>query len=140
MTTAVRFPYNPTVVGQQSSEMLLPYLPITLIHDQQTVTTIGLLDSGAMVNVMPYQTGLALGLQWDKQTTSVALTGNLGRVPARGVVLQGQVESFEPVTLAFAWTQAPDVPLILGQVNFFLEYDLCFFRAEQAFELKRQDK
>ena len=31
------------------------------------------------------------------------------RLPARGVIISGQVESFPPVELAFAWTQSTDV-------------------------------
>lgn len=40
-----------------------------------------------------------------------------------------RVASFPPVERAFAWTQATDVPMILGQVNFFVEFDVCFFRS-----------
>ena len=43
--------------------------------------------------------------------------------------------SFPAVNLAFAWTQAPDIPLILGQANFFFEFDVCFFRARSEFEV-----
>jgi hypothetical protein len=38
--------------------------------------------------------------------------------------------------LAFAWTQADDIPLILGQVNFFMEFDVCFYRAQRAFDVR----
>ena len=72
---------------------------------------------------------------WEHQTTLVQLTGSLARLPARGVIVSGQVASFPPVDLAFAWTQTPDVPTILGQVNFFMEFDVCFFRAQAAFEI-----
>jgi len=40
-----------------------------------------------------------------------------------------------PVQLAFAWTAAREVPVIFGQLNFFMEFDVCFFRNELAFEL-----
>jgi hypothetical protein len=55
------------------------------------------------------------------------------------VIITGQVESFPPVELAFAWTQAAEVPLILGQINFFLEFDICFFRSQAAFEVTPKD-
>jgi len=35
----------------------------------------------------------------------------------------------------FAWTRAENVPLILGQVNFFMEFDVCFYRSQLAFNL-----
>ena len=98
------------------------------------VTVPGLLDTGSTVNVLPYPLGLQLGLLWEQQTTQVHLTGSLARLPARGVIVSGQVASFPPVELAFAWTQSTEVPVILGQVNFFMEFDVCFFRSQAAFE------
>jgi hypothetical protein len=52
------------------------------------------------------------------------------------LIVTGVVSKFAPVRLAFAWTQATEVPLILGQVNFFLEFDVCFFRSQDMFEVK----
>jgi hypothetical protein len=54
----------------------------------------------------------------------------------RGVVLSATVGPFAPVRLAFAWTRAENVPLILGQMNFFLEFEVCFFRARGLFEIQ----
>jgi len=99
-----------------------------------------LLDTGSTVNVLPYPVGLQLGLVWEQQTTPVRLTGNLVRLSARGVIISGQVESFPPVELVFAWTQSTDVPVILGQVNFFMEFDVCFFGSQSAFEVKPRSK
>lgn len=96
----------------------------------------GLLDTGSAVNVLPYTVGLQLGLVWEQQTTVVYLTGNLARLPARAVILSGQVEPFPPVQLAFAWSQSEEAPVILGQVNFFAEFDVCFYGSQSAFEVK----
>jgi len=38
--------------------------------------------------------------------------------------------------LVFAWTRAEHVPLILGQINFFMEYDVCFYRWRAAFDVQ----
>ena len=43
---------------------------------------------------------------------------------------------FPPVRLAFAWTLEENVPLILWQVNFFLEFDVCFSRSQGTFEIR----
>ena len=135
MNTSVRFPYTGT--GSQRSQMnTLAYLPINLANDGRSITVPGLLDSGSTVNVLPYTMGLQLGLIWEHQTTAVTLTGNVARLPARGVILQGAVEPFRPVELAFAWTRATELPLILGQVNFFAEFDVCFYHSQGVFEVK----
>ncbi|MDQ3713068.1 MAG: hypothetical protein M3388_12735 [Acidobacteriota bacterium] len=41
-----------------------------------------------------------------------------------------------PVNLAFAWTRAEDAPLVLGQTNFFMEFDVCFYHSQKEFEIK----
>ena len=97
---------------------------------------VGLLDTGAAVNVLPFSLGEQLGFVWEEEKTPLALSGNLARLPARGIVVSASVASFASVRLVFAWTQADDVPLLLGQMNFFLEFDVCFFRARAEFEVK----
>jgi hypothetical protein len=41
------------------------------------------------------------------------------------------------VRLVFAWTQAQDAPVLFGQVNFFMECEVCFYRADGSFEVTR---
>ena len=114
---------------------LAPMMAITLIGSQN-VSTSGLLDSGAAINVLPYSLGEQLGFDWDEQMRSVELTGNLASTEAKILVLSALVGSFPPIRLAFAWAQTDEVSVILGQVNFFMEFDVCFFRSQSAFELR----
>ncbi|WP_448600015.1 retroviral-like aspartic protease [Thermoleptolyngbya sp.] len=114
----------------------MPYVPITLTYRNQAVETIALLDTGASVNVLPYEVGLQLGAVWEEQTVPIQLSGNLAQLEARGLVLSATVGEFPSVLLAFAWTQSQEAPLILGHMNFFLEFDICFYRADLAFELR----
>ena len=113
----------------------LPYLPLVLTYQNQSINVSGLLDTGSSVNVLPYEMGLRLGAVWERQRLSVPLGGNLARFEARALVLTANVERFSSVELAFAWTQDKNAPLILGQMNFFLAFDVCFYRAESAFEI-----
>ena len=85
---------------------------------------------------MPYSVGIQLGAVWEELTTSVQLAGNLAPVEARGLVISAQVSDFAPVRLVFAWSLKDDVPLLLGRMNFFLEFDVCFYRAQRAFDLR----
>ena len=114
---------------------LRPYLPLTLTYQSQTALTAGLLDTGAAVNVLPFRVGIELGAVWEHQTTTLQLTGNLAQYEARLLLVSAIVDPFPPVRLAFAWTEAEHVPLLLGQVNFFLEFNVCFYRSQLTFEV-----
>ena len=134
--TAHRFPYvqvDPSL-GDASA---LPYMPITLTNGQQKIGASALVHSGAALNVLPYNLGIQLGAVWEQQTVPVALSGNLAASEARALLLTGQVADFPPVRLAFAWSRSNNVPVILGQVNFFMKFDVCFFRAQLSFEIRR---
>jgi hypothetical protein len=118
--------------GQTST---LPYLPLTLSHGNKSVDVMALLDTGASVNVLPYEIGSQLGGIWENQTVQIPLSGNIAQSEARGLVLSGTVGNFSPLLLAFAWTKSTDVPVILGHMNFFAEFNVCFYRHESAFEI-----
>jgi hypothetical protein len=118
------------------SASLCPYLPIHLTLGQQTVAVMGYLDTAAAINVLPYDIGLQLGAAWDRQSTPLRLAGNLAHQEARSLLVSAKVGSFPAVSLVFAWTKSDTVPLLLGQMNFFLEFDVCFFRSRAVFEVK----
>jgi len=99
-------------------------------------TLTSLLDTGAAVNVLPYGVGTQLGLLWDQQTSSVQLSGNLASVEARVVLIDAAVARFPPIRLAFEWARQDSIPVILGQVNFFMEFGVCFFRSRFLFEVQ----
>lgn len=113
----------------------LPYIPLTLTYQTTSLQVEAMLDSGSTVNVLPYDIGYQLGATWENQTTAVQLAGNLQAVEARGILLKATIDGFLPVRLAFAWVKSSNVPLILGQANFFTEFDICFYRADNAFEI-----
>ena len=114
----------------------LPQMPLKLKYRDSEVEVLALLDTGASVNVLPYRVGLELGATWEEQTTSVTLAGNLASVEARGLLLSANVGNFNPVPLVFAWSQSNDIPLLLGRMNFFLEFDVCFYRSQLFFEVR----
>lgn len=116
--------------------MILPYstggrpmLPLSLALGRNSLQVEGLLDSGSDVNVLPFDLGGALGAQWDPSKTTLRLAGTLAGTPAIPLLLMAHVGDFAPVRLAFAWCQTNEVPLVLGQTNFFMEFDICFFRS-----------
>jgi hypothetical protein len=131
----MRFPYS-TADPAQSELESLPRLPLTLHYGQQRVSTVGLVDSGATVNVLPYGLGVQLGAVWDDRKATIRLAGNLGRFAAMPLFVTAEISEFPLVRLAFAWIQTENAPLILGQMNFFMEFDVCFYRSNLEFEVK----
>ena len=129
MPNKIEFPF--------ADDEALPKIPVTLSYENIPVSANALLDSGSTVNLLPYDIGLQLGAIWDKQTVRLPLAGNLARVEARGLFLHIQIGDLEPVRLAFAWVQDSQVPLILGQTNFFREFDVCFGRSRSTIEIIR---
>ena len=130
-----QFPYI-TVDSALGEQGYMPLLPLSLATAQQSVSVMGLLDSGSTVNVMPYDLGLQLGADWKRQTIPIELAGNLRNAEARALLVRATVASFPPVELAFAWTKSNSVPLLLGQVNFFKEFGVCFFRSKLVFDVR----
>lgn len=134
MTTPLRFSY--TQRNQSAGATgYAPLLPLLLEKNGHTQNVSALLDTGASVNVLPYTIGVQLGLVWENETGTVQLSGNLSSVPTKIILVTETVSGFPPVRLAFTWAQTDNVPLILGQVNFFMEFDVCFFRSQLAFEV-----
>jgi len=129
MPSTVEFPF--------SDDEALPKIPITLSHTGSSVYANALLDSGSTVNLLPYEIGLQLGAIWEEQPVRLPLAGNLATVEARGLFVRIQIGDLESVRLAFAWAQTSDVPLILGQTNFFREFDVCFQRSRCMIEITR---
>ena len=129
MSRTIEFPF--------ADDEALPMIPIMLSHASFSVSANALLDSGSTVNLLPYDIGLQLGAVWEKQTVRLPLAGNLAKVEARGLFLHIQIGDLEPVRLAFAWVQASQVPLILGQTSFFREFDVCFQRSRNTIEITR---
>ncbi|MEG4270235.1 MULTISPECIES: hypothetical protein [unclassified Microcoleus] len=134
MRNAKRFPFIERR-NQAGETNVFPCIPITLSYRDCILEAWGLLDTGSSLNVLPYHVGLALGAVWEEQTLSIPLAGNLAPVEARCLAVVGQISDFPPVRLAFAWAKSNDPPIILGQLNFFMEFDVCFYRSQLAFEV-----
>jgi hypothetical protein len=110
----------------------MPFIAVRLTWSGNSVDADGLADSGAMISVLPFDLGLRLGLDWNAQPHSLSLGGALGG-PAKIVFLDVTVAIYPAVSLLFAWSRLPNVRLILGQTNFFQEFDASFHRSQDYF-------
>lgn len=131
----MRFKYSTTSPTQNEFDSL-PRLLLSLSREDRIIESIGLVDSGATVNVLPYELGLQLGGVWEDRKAIIQLAGNLGSQPAIPFSAIAQIGEFLPTELVFAWARNSNVPMILGQTNFFLEFDVCFYRSTSEFEVK----
>ena len=135
MILVEQFPYcdrNPASGGVD----LMPDLPVVLRHQAATISTEGLIDSGASISVLPFRFGIQLGLDWNTQKARITLAGSLAQVEARGIVVEVIVGRLSPVRLAMAWANSDQVPLLLGEFNFFQLFDICFYRSHGVFEVR----
>ncbi len=112
-----------------------PLLPVTLEANAHTVQASGLLDTGAAVNVLPYSVGVSLGFDWANEAAGLPLSGNLSAAATRMVVASATVDRFAPAPLVFTSVQSDALPILFGQVNFIMEFDVCFFRTRLLFEI-----
>ncbi|MBE9010647.1 retroviral-like aspartic protease [Pseudanabaenaceae cyanobacterium LEGE 13415] len=111
-------------------------LPLTLRYHNSSVEVAGLVDTGSSVNVLPFQVGIELGAVWSQNLPSLRLSGNLAPAQAKAIKVLADIGSFSAIEMVFAWSQADDVPLILGRMNFFLMFDVCFYRSQMLFEIR----
>jgi hypothetical protein len=118
----------------------LPRIPLVLTNGSRSLSVIGLVDSGATINVIPHAMGLELGGTWDDRKANLQMAGNLSNWPAMPFSAMATIDSLSPVKLVFAWVRSDSVPLILGQTNFFAEFRVCFDRAKFEFEVMQKVK
>ena len=131
----MRFSYSKTHLSQAELDSL-PRLPLKLKLNNASVDVFGLVDSGATINVLPFSIGQRLGAIWDSQKAVIRLAGNMANSFAQPIILKAEIANFPPVSLAFAWVSHDNAPVILGQTNFFNEFEVCFFRNVFEFEVK----
>ena len=112
-------------------------LPLTLRANGLQHVAAALVDSGADVNVLPWSIGASLGFVWEPNKATIRVTG-IAQGAAMPVLLSTDFGDVQEATLAFAWCQTDSVLLVLGQTNFFMEFDICFFKSRSEFQIVRR--
>lgn len=133
-----RFPFT-LATSDPGSQM--PRLALQLSSALSTVQVIGLIDTGSPVNVLPFGVGLALGYDWNRQRQLGPLGGALASADSRVISVTGtisQIPGALDVPLPFAWSESDTVPVLLGQTNFLMEFNVCFYRSQNYFEVWRR--
>ena len=128
-----RFSYTP-IPGFSTG---MPFVEIHLSHNAREISVSALVDSGAALNILPFDIGLELGFKWEKQTFPLDLGGVLKNTQAYAVVIQAKLDPFSSKDLGFAWVSKPsqEVRVLLGQVNFFQEFTVSFCGYQRVFDI-----
>lgn len=116
----------------------MPRLPLEISYGTQRVRIAGIVDSGASVSVLPYRIGSALGAAWDELEDLGPLVGNLSSATSRALSVSANILGITGVTgvrLLFAWAESDSVPVLLGQIDFFMKFNVCIYRAQNYFEV-----
>lgn len=132
-----QFPF--TTVGSDPRTSM-PRLPLEISYGVQRVQVAGIVDSGSSVNILPYRIGSALGAAWDELEDSGPLVGSLSSATSRALPVSAHILGLTGATgvqLLFAWAESDSVPVLLGQINFFMRFNVCFYRSQNYFEVWR---
>ena len=132
-----RFPYSslPSVPGS-----LMPRLSLEISSGNRSFQINGIIDTGAPINVLPNWLGLALGAVWEEQAVLGNLAGALANVESRALAVtasQPAIVGASNVPLWFAWAESDSVPVLFGQRNFLMEFNVCFYLSQNYFEVWR---
>ncbi len=122
--------YRGTVPDPQT---LAPLLPPRLRRGGTDVDVIGLVDSGASFSVLPLDLGAQFGVDWNSLPIPITVGGVGHGVAAKLLAVEGLIGTFPPTPLLFAWATTNSIPVLLGQTNFFFEFDVCFHRSRSQF-------
>jgi Aspartyl protease len=119
------FPYQEVELG-----VWMPYIPVRLEANGNVVDVMALVDTGSTISVLPNRIGRELGLDWESGKT-VLLTGAL-ESEARLMVLDMEISGLGKTKQGFAWARNDKSRIILGNMNFFVEYDVYFSRVKKV--------
>ncbi len=132
MSDVERFSY--IIKGEMGK---MPIIPIRFLDNNKAIEELALLDSGAAVSILPYRMGLALKQDWNNPKLYEARLGGVFRhLTGKFVKVSLQIGQLEPRDVAFVWMESENVPLILGNGNFFQIFDVCFSRLNNEISVR----
>jgi hypothetical protein len=125
------------MAGSRSSFLIaMPSLSIKLSGHSAHSHIDALVDSGSMINALPFSIGIKFGVDWDSLPELPRIGGALSATSSKPLLLDVTINPFKPVTMAFAWLDV-DIPhVILGGSGFFNQFDVCFHRSQLYFEVQ----
>jgi hypothetical protein len=111
-------------------------IPLTLELGAVRAKVVAVLEPGAAYGVLPRSVGRRLGATWSRHTIPVLVPGRRDPVQAIPLTVTGFVASFPAVPLAFAWASSDRVPVVLGQISFLHQFDVCLHHGRSHVEVR----
>ena len=130
-----------TVKRPDGTLVKTPSIPITLIGEA-TFKTIGLIDSGADLSVIPREVAVAIGLKLSEEITFAYGIGGKVRSVEENVsaLISKGHENYRfnmPVKVIL---DDYDFPILLGRSGFFDNFVITFYQQDGKVLLKRKQK
>ncbi len=111
--------------------VLRPFARTTFKNGQREVTQDMYVDSGADITLIPFSVGKALGFEI-KKDEDIKRVGGVGgsriSIVVRKVMMRIGEKEFD---CRIAWCLSEDVPLILGRMDVFREFEVLFKEREE---------
>lgn len=134
MSVSERFQYVLKPGGNGPVDMF-PLLPMRLALGSRAIDVMALIDSGATISSLPYDLGLTFGQSWNRLPQQLFVGGAHGSAPAKRLDLMATIGSLPPRLLAFAWVNTNNYPLVLGNADFFFNFDVTLCRRHSYFDI-----
>ena len=108
------------------SRILRPVAEVTFINDQKEILEYVYVDSGADVSLIPKSVGDALGFEIGKADEITEIKG-IGERGVPIIIKKIKIKIGEKLfETRVAWALIEEVPLLLGRVDIFNLFDICF--------------
>jgi hypothetical protein len=126
------------MLGDGTFRYDLPIVDIELIYKEKTIKIQGLVDSGCQTTNIKASIARDLGIEFDKPNWSIGGMGGNGqpgwKIDGCRMKLKDHGNDFNASVI---FTENMPFPAILGQDNFFENFNIKFEKKNRCFELKR---
>ncbi len=112
--------------------ILRPLARVTMINGAKKITQEMYIDSGADITLIPFSVGSAMGFEIGK-AEEIKQIGGVGgskiSVVIRKIPMRIGEKEFE---CRIAWCLSEDVPMLLGRMDVFREFEILFTEREES--------
>ncbi len=113
-------------------DILRPVAEITFVNNKREILESVYVDSGADITLIPKSVGELLGFKIEKDDKIEEIKG-IGERGIPIIIKKLMIRVGEKtVNVRVAWSLIEEVPLLLGRVDIFRLFDICFKKEEKT--------